>query len=212
MNADHAQLKRLEALQQRFAEACNALAPTAQRTRCWNRVALHHMAYKALREAFPDLGSQMVCNAIYAVSRACRLIYQHPTSPFHLNRVGERPLPLLQFAASAPVYFDRHTLSLRTGEASIYTLDGRMRFRLDLTAAQERRFREERLRELVLTREHGRFGLTLTFASPDESEAPTAPARGHAAKHELPEYLVVIEDPTRTPAPAGQPMTRVAAP
>ena len=63
-----------------FAEVCNALAPEVQRTRVWNRVALHHMHYRALREKFPALGSQMVCNAIYAVSRTSRMVFQMPAT------------------------------------------------------------------------------------------------------------------------------------
>ena len=40
---------RLSALQAAFAEVCNAIAPTVQQTRCWNRVALHHLVYRNLR-------------------------------------------------------------------------------------------------------------------------------------------------------------------
>lgn len=113
------QAARLAALQQAFAAVCNQLAPLVQRTRCWNRVALHHMAYKQLRQQFPDLGSQLVCNAIYSVSRACRLIFQHPHSPFNLQRLGPAPLPNLQFLPQSPVYFDRHTLSIKSGQVSM---------------------------------------------------------------------------------------------
>ena len=66
------QLLRLQALQLGFAQLCNALAPLVQTTRVWNRVALHHLAYRQLREQFPNMGSQMVCNAIYSVSRNWR--------------------------------------------------------------------------------------------------------------------------------------------
>ena len=76
------QFQRLLALQRAFAGVCNAIVPTVARTRVWNRVALHHMTYRQLREQFPALGSQMVCNAIYAVSRMSRTVYQHPASPF----------------------------------------------------------------------------------------------------------------------------------
>ena len=123
---------RLLALQAAFAQVCNALAPVVRDTRVWNRVALHHMAYKALRDRFPAIGSQMVCNAIYSVSRACRTVFQTPGSPFHLSNLAGRPLPLLRFSDTCPVYFDRHTLSLKQGQASMYTLDGRMRFQLAL--------------------------------------------------------------------------------
>ena len=44
------QYARLVALQSAFAQACNALAPVVRETRVWNRVALHHLAYKPMRE------------------------------------------------------------------------------------------------------------------------------------------------------------------
>src|SRR3954451_21088184 len=114
-----AKLRQLQAV---FAKVCNALAPVVQKTRVWNRVALHHMAYKPLREQFPQMGSQMVCNAIYSVSRHSRLVYQDPASPFNLARLGDRPLPRLSFGDMCPVYFDRHTLSFKEGQLSMYTL------------------------------------------------------------------------------------------
>ncbi len=184
------QKTRLLTLQAAFAQLCNALAPVVRDTRCWNRVALHHMTYKSLREQFPDIGSQMVCNAIYSVCRASRLVYQHPKSPFNLARPGERPLPLLRFADSCPVYFDRHTLSLKAGQLSMYTLDGRMRFQLALRPEDETAFHEQKLREIVLSRRaDGEFELTFWLA--DAQQDPTAGVP--PANDEIPEYLM-IED------------------
>ena len=74
LNAAPEQAARLEALQSMFAKACNSLAPLVQRTRCWNRVTLHHLAYRGLRDSFPTIGSQMACNVIYSVSRTCRIV------------------------------------------------------------------------------------------------------------------------------------------
>lgn len=180
------QRQRLLALQAVFAQVCNALAPTVRDTRCWNRVALHHMTYRGLREQFPALGSQMVCNAIYAVCRASRQVYQNPASPFNLNRLGERPLPLLRFASSSPVYFDRHTLSLKAGVLSLYTLDGRMRFQLTLRAEDEAIFHEQKLQEIVLLgRADGEFELSFWL----EREAALPEAVGAS----IPEYVRVEE-------------------
>src|SRR5215212_4601664 len=81
LNASAAQVAQLLSLQKAFAEVCNALAPVVQQTRCWNRVTLHHLTYRQLREKFPAMGSQMVCNAIYSVSRTSRMLFQHPASP-----------------------------------------------------------------------------------------------------------------------------------
>ena len=196
------QRARLLALQAIFAQVCNALAPTVRDTRCWNRVALHHMTYKNLRERFPELGSQMVCNAIYAVSRACRMVYQHPGSPFCIARGDVRPLPLLQFADTAPVYFDWHTLSLKAGKLSLFTLNGRMRFQLVLRSEDEIAFSTLKVTEIMLSRQaQDEFELTFSFAS---AEVEPAPAQHAKLEHDtvqptvshpsnLPNYLEVLE-------------------
>jgi hypothetical protein len=181
------QHQRLHELRELFTQASNALALMVQRSRCWNRVALHHMAYKPLREHFPQLGSQMACNVIYSVSRAARRVYQHPDSPHNVARLGERPLPVLRFNGAVPVYFDRHTLSLKAGEVSLFTLDGRMRFNVDLSPETEHRFRHGRLREIVLAQgADGAWALTFDFTRAEESEPAAVDA-------EWPEYVVVSE-------------------
>jgi hypothetical protein len=208
LNATPQQAAKLSALQREFAAVCNALAPIVQQTRTWNRVALHHMTYKQMRERFPALGSQMVCNAIYSVSRAARLVFQSPESPFRLQRLGEAPLPLLRFADTAPVFFDRHTLSIKAGELSMFTLDGRMRFQLGLAPEVERRFRTDKLREIVLAKSAGAYELMFHFE--DRQEGAASPP----ADSDLPEYLLVVTAPgapqpparhsTTGPAPVGQ--------
>ena len=192
LNVSSDQAKRLVALQQAFAHVCNALAPMVRDTRCWNRVALHHMAYKALREQFPEMGSQMVCNAIYSVCRTSRLVYQHPGSPFNLARLGDRPLPLIRFLPTSPVYFDRHTLSIKDGRLSMYTLDGRMRFHLALGAEDEAAFHGSKLREIVLTREGGNT-FVLSFWLGDAEASSGDGVQEDAAPGEIPEYLMVEE-------------------
>lgn len=185
------QLVRLQALQAAFARVCNALAPTVQQTRVWNRVALHHLMYRSLRVRFPELGSQMVCNAIYSVSRTCRLMFQHPQSPFNLARLADKPLPLLRFADNCPVYFDRHTLSVKAGQLSMYTLDGRMRFALALKPADEANFNQKKLREIVLSRRpDGVFELSFLLSDEQDKDAFEALVPGSA---EVPEYVVVEE-------------------
>lgn len=192
LDAAPEQVARLQALQSGFAQVCNALAPVVQQTRVWNRVALHHLAYRQLREQFPGMGSQMVCNAIYSVSRTCRLVFQHPGSPFHVARLGNKPLPLLRFSDTCPVYFDRHTLSLKAGQLSMFTLDGRMRFQLALGAQDEAAFHARKLREIVLSRGgDGVYGLSFHLADPGEPEVSVVPVPG--ADAEIPEYVMVDE-------------------
>ena len=192
LNMSPDQATKLRQLQAVFAKACNALAPTVQKTKVWNRVALHHMAYKPLREQFPQMGSQMVCNAIYSVSRHSRMLYQSPSSPFNVAKLGDKPLPLLQFTDRAPVYFDRHTLSIKDGRLSMYTLDGRLHFNVGLSNEDEKKFHEMKLREVALTlagADRDRFELAFVFTEKDEAEKAAAGVNAT----ELPEYMLVEE-------------------
>lgn len=204
LNTTPEQAQRLLALQAAFAQVCNALAETVQQTRIWNRVVLHHLAYKRLREQFPAMGSQMVCNAIYSVSRHSRIVFQHPASPFHIGKLGERPLPRLQFTPTCPVYFDRHTLSIKDGQLSMYTLDGRMRFQLGLRPEDEQRFHQGKLREVVLSQyAPGAFALSFTFG-----DAPAADAEPEAEADITPQQLGNPAQPAHAAQPApAQPAT-----
>ena len=198
LDASPDQVVRLQNLQTVFAEVCNALAPIVQQTRCWNRVALHHMVYKRLREQFPQMGSQMVCNAIYSVSRTSRLVFQNPVSPFNVARMGTKPLPLLKFNETCPVYFYRHTLSVKAGELSMYTLDGRMRFQLALKPADEANFHQKKLREIVLSRDdRGGFQLAFWFdgapGADDAADQPSVTVADGAASPVIPAYVMVEE-------------------
>ena len=191
VSPDHS--ARLKSLQETFASVCNALAPVVQETRCWNRVALHHMMYKTLREKFPQLGSQMVCNAIYSVSRTSRLIFQAEQSPFNIERYSDKTLPLLQFLPTAPVYFDRHTLSLKPGSLSMYTLDGRMRFEVNLSAEDLARFKTLKLSEVVLNLTDEVFTLNFSFADDLAQLEEETQGQDEGAASFLPEYVLVEE-------------------
>ena len=194
LNTSVEQKARLLALQVAFAQVCNALAPTVQQTRVWNRVALHQLMYRSLRERFPEMGSQMVCNAIYSVSRTSRLLFQNPASPFSLARHGNKPLPLFRYADTCPVYFDRHTLSVKDCQLSMYTLDGRMRFALALTPQDETTFRQKKLREVMLTmRADGVYELSFQFSEIDEGDDAPALSVALPEKAEVPEYVMVEE-------------------
>ena len=197
--------ERLAQLQKAFAAACNYLGPIVQQTRCWNRVALHHMAYRPLRENFPMLGSQMVCNVIYSVSRTCRAVYQNRQSPYSLQKLAGRPLPRVIFLPHSPVYFDRHTLSLKNGQVSMYTMDGRIKFDLDLSPEQEQQFLESKLREIVLSSRELVFTLNFSFAT--EAANALAAQTYMAEDVEMPEYVLITDDPlpSLTPLASSSP-------
>jgi hypothetical protein len=189
------QVEKLLALQEAFALVCNTLAPVVRDTRCWSRVALHHMMYRTLREQFPLVGSQMVCNAIYSVSRTSRLIFQSEQSPFHVQHFSDKALPLLQFLPTAPVYFDRHTVSIKPGSLSMYTLDGRMRFEVNLSPEDMLRFKTAKLHEVVLNRVNERFVLNFSFVAQEgESGAELLKSADQQDGAYLPEYIVIDQE------------------
>lgn len=197
LHPTESQLHSLLALQKTFAEVCNAIAITARETRCWNRVALHHLVYKNMREQFPAIGSQMVCNAIYSVSRTSRLVFQHPKSPFLISKNSTAPLPLLRFLPDAPVYFDRHTLSIKGGNLSLYTLDGRLRFRVSLNKAQEQLFQSEKLIEVALLSSKGQY--RLHFLLGERTPTPTgSPTENDTL--EFPNYVLINQDKEMSPS------------
>ena len=189
------QVEKLIALQEAFALVCNTLSPVVRDTRCWSRVALHHMMYRTLREQFPLVGSQMVCNAIYSVSRTSRLIFQSEQSPFHVQHFPDKALPLLQFLPTAPVYFDRHTVSIKPGFLSMYTLDGRMRFEVNLAPEDMLRFKTAKLHEVVLNRVNERFVLNFSFvAQAGESGAELQKSADQQDGSYLPEYILIDQE------------------
>lgn len=173
----HAQLCRLRSV---FAQVCNELTPEVQRTGVWDRVALHHLHYRALREKYPELGSQMVCNAIYAVSKICRAIYQSIRSTAGMEQRTAQVLPSFRFAQTCPVYFDRHTLSIVSGGLSLFTMDGRVRFELQMPAQELEWFKRSKLLEIVLQERHDQvFELHFELAA-QNSLADATPAKNLA--------------------------------
>ena len=214
---DARQEQQLQALQVAFAEVCNTISPMVAKTGVWSRVALHHMAYHALRERFPALGSQMVCNAIYAVSRTCRWVFQSEGSRYHVSTFRGQALPQLHFSNHCPVYLDRNTFSLKDGRASLFTLDGRMRFQLDIGARAEALFHSAKLMEILLVRVAGRYTLTFNLQiggavlDDEQLDAETVMADETLA------YLAVNGEPMALPTTLAhgritQPTRRSAAP
>jgi hypothetical protein len=136
------------------------------------------------------------------VSRTARLVFQSPASPFNVQKMGERPLPALRFADNCPVYFDRHTLSIKPGQLSLFTMDGRMRFELALDADKLAIFDQAKLREIVLNERTDKvFELSFfldsaELAEPDQGALPVAQSASTALPSRLiPEYVSVEVTP-----------------
>jgi hypothetical protein len=102
--------------------------------------------------------------------------------------VGKR-LPRLRFSDASPVFFDRHTLSLKDGRLSLYTLAGRMRFDLAISQSDEDDFRELKLRDVMLNRgPRDQFELVFNFIDEEDGKALNAMP---AAPMNLPNYIRV---------------------
>ncbi len=146
LTLDESGLKRLSALQVRFAQACRATYEVAYANSCFSRVPLHHLAYKPVREAFADLGAQLVSNAIYVVSSAAK--------------GGSDRLKPESFSHAMPVVLDRRTVSLTNGQLSIFTLEGRLRIQVRIRPELEQTIRNSTLKEALLERRDAQFFLT----------------------------------------------------
>ena len=108
----------LSALADTYAQACNAIGPLAVEHRCWNRVALHHLAYYPVREQLPALGSQMVCQAVHRVADAYKALKANK------GIAKDKPVPAITFKPTS-VNFDKRTYSVKGDTLSLFTLVGR---------------------------------------------------------------------------------------
>jgi IS605 OrfB family transposase len=150
------QAQALSGLQTEFASACNAVVPFARDHRCWNRVALHHLAYYKIREVSP-LGSQMVCNAIKAVADSYKVL--------KLRKVDE--VPVIAFKPSGSVHLDARTFSLEGDTVSLSTLEGRIKVQLALGDFQTAYLAAGKPKEAELICKGRRWFLNLVLDLPD---------------------------------------------
>jgi hypothetical protein len=144
-------------LQSQFVAACNEVSSIAHSCNCYSRVALHHLAYKSIRSSFPSLGAQLASNAIYAVCKASRVLNV---------RAGA-----ITFDSTAPVFFDHHTLSVRGGLLSLYTLEGRLKIQLRVSRELDQALRHLSLKEALLEQRDAQFFLTFFFKHAEQQAA-----------------------------------------
>ena len=117
------QSEALQVLAEQFAAACNMIVPTVIEHRCWNRVTLHHLVYYKVREAFPALGSQMVCQAIHRVADAYKTLHSN-------GEIKKTEPPPNSLFDSKSVNFDQRTYLLKDSTVSLFTMAGRIKPKL----------------------------------------------------------------------------------
>jgi len=153
--------KKLLTLREAFLSVCNQLTPTVMENRCWNRIALHNLSYSKIRASSP-LGSQMVCNAIFAVCKAYK----------SRNIVKDEAMPQIQFHKNRSVHFDKRTYSIKGDRLSLYTLDGRITVNMQVGAFQHSYFSQgiPKEAELIFKKGHWYFNLVLDLPDPPFTE------------------------------------------
>lgn len=151
------QAQALTELQTTFNAACNLVVPFAVSNRCWNRVALHHLAYYPVREQ-SALGSQMVCNAIAAVAEAYKALKLHKADE----------MPTITFDRDSSVHFDKRTYSLQSENVlSLFTLTGRIYVPFASGDFQRAYLAKGVCKEAELLQRHGIWFFHLVLDLPD---------------------------------------------
>ncbi len=164
------QAARLSTLRTVYAEACNRLVPLVQAARCWNRVALHQLGYRSLRQQ-TSLGAQMACNAIFSVCKAYR-------SQRTLGRIPQdTPVPPLSFHRTS-VHFDHRTYTLKDETVSLNTLQGRMRVPMILGDHQRKILTSGLPKEAELVFRAGQWFFNLAVESADGERVASGPVMG----------------------------------
>jgi len=152
---DQSQL--LSNLQNAFLMACNSIVPFAVEHRCWNRVALHNLSYTKIRSS-SQLGSQMVCNAIFSVCKAYK----------SRSILKSEPVPAIHFHKNGSIHFDKRTYTIKGKFLSLYTLQGRICVEMKMGLFQQTHFDQGIPKEAELICKKGEWYFNLVLDLPDQ--------------------------------------------
>ncbi|MBQ9407571.1 MAG: transposase, partial [Desulfovibrio sp.] len=134
--------------------------------KCANRVALHHLAYYAVRGVHPALGSQMVCNAVKAVADAYKTFFAN-------NPKKRREEWSLLAFKNGSVHYDARTYSMKGNLLSLFTLSGRIKVEMRIGDFQAKYLAQGKIKEAELIHKRNRWYFNLVLDLPD-----TAPNGG----------------------------------
>ncbi len=151
---------KLGALHRVFTSVCYELIAYAAEANCWSRVNLHHLTYHQIRGRYPLLGSQMTCNAIYSVSRLAK---EKIETEKNKRKLQAKDIIEHINQKKIDIYFDRHTLSLKNKELSLFTMEGRIKFKVNIDEGTELKINNNKLKEIILTEIENDYLLKFEF-------------------------------------------------
>lgn len=152
------QSDKIAKLHTQFIDLCNAIVPYVYQHQCWNRVALHHLVYHGMRRKYPNMGSQLICNAINLVCKFANHVYQKKKDIYKNDGI-----PFIIISQKNPVILDAHTLSIKNNIISITTLEGRMKVSVSLKDDHLEAIKENALSESYLQVTHNQCKLIFVF-------------------------------------------------
>ena len=140
VDMDNDAYEKLRHTQALFRQACNLLVEIVcedsdRKQRLWQRYNLHHVGYHRVREAVPQLGAQLTCNAVRVVSAAYKSLLRNNPKYVKDKKLA---LPKIVFK-NVGIHLDARTLSFskdRTS-ATVFTTQKRVNVRLCPGAFQQ---------------------------------------------------------------------------
>lgn len=139
-----------------FNQVCNQISEVAYHEQEFQKIQLHHLVYKAQREALPEFSSQLVIRAIDRVSCSYK------------TKRGRVPNG---FKRTASVAYDARCISFRgVEEVSIWTHEGRLKIPIQVWDEQKFVFQKGQV-DLIL--QNGIFFLLCVIDIPDVKKRPS---------------------------------------
>jgi len=154
--------KNAEALsqtQRHFAQGCNRIASYVQENHCWNHVALHNLCYSKVRGEIPQLGSQMVCNALRKVCSSYKV----------LKIRKNQEVPKITFKETSSIHYCARTFTLRGETLSLFSVNKRVKCSFQIGKHQEKYLGQGKIREGELVRKGKRWFFNLVLDLPEVS-------------------------------------------
>ena len=159
LEMDSDAFEKLRRTQDLFRRACNLLVEIVcedaeRKLRLWQRYNLHHAGYYLVRETVPELGAQLTCNAIRAVSAAYQSILAN--NPKY-TKDKKLALPKIVFK-NIGIHLDARTLSFSQdhSSATVFTSQKRVCVQLCPGAFQQEILNGGKWRECELVYKRGK--------------------------------------------------------